>query len=185
MYPFVCKIHFAIFLKVKNLLKSPPLVDEVTRLGGGCHTANEDETIGERVAKALIRAGAESGDFFDSSLYTHIQTYSHIPDTEITHPGHSGSSLVAQKVKNLPVIQDNHVESLGREDSLKKEMATHSSILSWRIPWTEEPGGLQPMGSESDTAERLLRHSQPWVQFPDSPLEAAKAPAFAALRNKA
>ena len=41
------------------------------------------------------------------------------------------------------------------------------------------------MGSESDTAERLLRHSQPWVQFPDSPLEAAKAPAFAALRNKA
>ena len=119
MYPFVCKIHFAIFLKVKNLLKSPPLVDEVTRLGGGCHTANEDETIGERVAKALIRAGAESGDFFDSSLYTHIQTYSHVPDTEITHPGHSGSSLVAQKVKNLPAIQETQVQSLSQEDPLE------------------------------------------------------------------
>ena len=81
-------------------------------------------------------------------LYTHIQTYSHIPDTEITLPRHSGSSLVAQKVKNLPVIQENHIGSLGREDSLKKEMATHSSILAWRILWTEEPGGLQPMGSQ-------------------------------------
>ena len=91
---------------------------------------------------------------------------------------------MAQKVKTLPVIQENHVDSLGLEDSLKKEMATHSSILSWRIPWTEEPGGLQPMGSESDTAERLLRHAQPWVQFPDNPLEVAKAPAFASLRTK-
>ena len=80
--------------------------------------------------------------FFDSLLYTHIQTYSQVPDTEITLPRHSGSSLVAQKVKNLPVIQENHVESLGLEDSLKKGMATHSTILSWRIPWTEEPGGL-------------------------------------------
>ena len=75
--------------------------------------------------------------FFDSLLYTHIQTYSQVPDTEITLPRHSGSSLVAQKVKNLPVIQENHVESLGLEDSLKKEMATHSSIFAWEIQQTE------------------------------------------------
>ena len=52
-------------------------------------------------------------------------------------------SLVAQMVKNLPAMQETWVRSLGREDPLEKEMATHSSILTWRIPWTEEPGGLQ------------------------------------------
>ena len=49
-------------------------------------------------------------------------------------------------VKNLPVKQETHVQSLGQEDPLEKKMATHSSILAWRIPWTEEPGGLQSMG---------------------------------------
>ena len=48
-------------------------------------------------------------------------------------------------VKNLPAIQETQVLSLGREDALEKEMATDSSILAWRIPWTEEPGGLQSM----------------------------------------
>ena len=56
------------------------------------------------------------------------------------------ASLVAQMVKNLPAIQDTQVWSLSWEDPLEKEMATHSSILSWRIPWTEEPGGLQSWG---------------------------------------
>ena len=55
-------------------------------------------------------------------------------------------TLVAQMVKNLPEIQETWVQSLGQKDPLEKEMATHSSILSWRIPWTEEPGGLQSMG---------------------------------------
>ena len=50
-------------------------------------------------------------------------------------------------VKNLPAVQETLVRSLGWEDPLDKEMATHSSILVWRIPWTEEPGGLQSMGS--------------------------------------
>ena len=58
------------------------------------------------------------------------------------------ASLVAQSVKNLPAVQEIRVRSVGREDPLEKEMATHSSILSWRIPWTEEPGGLQSMGSQ-------------------------------------
>ena len=50
-------------------------------------------------------------------------------------------------VKNLPVIQETQVQSLGREDPLDKGMATHSSILAWRIPWTEQPGGLQSTGA--------------------------------------
>ena len=63
--------------------------------------------------------------------------------------GHTGLrwvSLVAQMVKNLPVMQETGVRSLGQEDALEKGMATHSSILAWRIPETEEPGGLQSMG---------------------------------------
>ena len=56
------------------------------------------------------------------------------------------ASLVAQMVKHLPAIWETQVRSLGWEDLLEKRMATHSSILAWRIPWTEEPGGLQSMG---------------------------------------
>ena len=52
------------------------------------------------------------------------------------------ASLIAQSVKNLPAMQETQVQFLGREDALEKEMATHSSILTWRIPWTEEPGRL-------------------------------------------
>ena len=59
-----------------------------------------------------------------------------------------GASLVAQMVKNLPAKQETRVRSLGQEDPLEKGMATHSSILAWRIPWTEEPGGLPFMGSQ-------------------------------------
>ena len=56
--------------------------------------------------------------------------------------------LVAQTVKRLPAMWETQVGSLGQEDPLKKEMATHSSILAWKIPWTEEPGRLQSMGSQ-------------------------------------
>ena len=59
--------------------------------------------------------------------------------------------LVAQMLKNLPAMQETQVHSLGWEDPLEKGMATHSSILAWRIPWTEEPGGLQSMGLQSQT----------------------------------
>ena len=55
---------------------------------------------------------------------------------------------VAQTVKNLPAMQEIWVRSLGREDPLEKEMATHSSILAWKIPWTKDTGGLQSMGSQ-------------------------------------
>ena len=76
------------------------------------------------------------------------------------HPGSPGStpsmgtkntlwaSLVAQRLKRLPAMRETWVRSLGREDLLEKEMATHYSILAWRIPWTEEPGGLYSTGSQ-------------------------------------
>ena len=57
-------------------------------------------------------------------------------------------SLVAQMVQNLPAMRDTRVQSLGQEDPLEEEMATHSRILAWRTPWTEEPGGLQSMRSQ-------------------------------------
>ena len=58
---------------------------------------------------------------------------------------HPKAVFVAQSVKSLPAMQETRVWFLGREDPLEKEMATHSSILAWRIPWTEEPGRLQSM----------------------------------------
>ena len=61
---------------------------------------------------------------------------------------------MAQQFKNPPAMQDTQgmqVQSLGQEDPLEEEMATHSSILAWEIPWTEEPGGLRFMGSQSQT----------------------------------
>ena len=58
------------------------------------------------------------------------------------------ASLVAQRLKRLPATRETWVRSLGREDPLEKEMAIHSSILAWRIPWMEEPGGLQSTGSQ-------------------------------------
>ena len=60
----------------------------------------------------------------------------------------SRASLVAQMVKNLPIIRETWVLFLGWEDPLEKGVATHSSVLAWRIPWTVEPGGLQSMGSQ-------------------------------------
>ena len=70
------------------------------------------------------------------------------------------ASLVAQMVKNLLAMREIHVQSLGQEDPLEEGMATHSSVLAWRIPWTEEPGGLQSTRSrrvKSNTQERQQR----------------------------
>ena len=55
---------------------------------------------------------------------------------------------MAQTVKSLPAMQETRLRSLGQEDPLEKEMATHSSTLAWKIPWMEEPGGLQFLGSQ-------------------------------------
>ena len=74
-------------------------------------------------------------------------------------PYSRGASLVAQTGKNLHPKQEMRVQSLGQEDPLEKGLATHSSILAWKIPWTEEPGRLKYMGS--DTTEQLT-HLRPF-----------------------
>ena len=61
---------------------------------------------------------------------------------------HSSTSLITRLEKNLPAMQETWVQFLGREDPLEKKMAIHSSILAWKIPWTEEPGRLQSTGSQ-------------------------------------
>ena len=81
-------------------------------------------------------------------LTVHSSPWHPVP---VTYSGFLLASLVAQTVKNLPAMQETQVQSLGQEDSLEKEMAAHSSILAWRIPWREEPGRLQSMGSQSWT----------------------------------
>ena len=78
-------------------------------------------------------------------------------------------SIIAQSVKSLPEMQETQVRFLSWEDPLEQEMATPSSILVWRIPWTEEPGGLQSMGSQLDTNERLSTHTHiVFIYFPSS-----------------
>ena len=72
---------------------------------------------------------------------------------------HIGASPIAQSVKNPPAMWETQVQFLGWEDLLEKEMASHSSIFTWKTPWTEEPGGLQSMGSQvSDTTQQLNHH---------------------------
>ena len=66
----------------------------------------------------------------------------------LDHKISSEASLVAQMVKHLPAVRETRVQSLGCEDPLEKEMATHSSTLAWKIPWTKEPGRLESMGSQ-------------------------------------
>ena len=61
-------------------------------------------------------------------------------------------------VKNLPAMQQTEVRSVDQKDPLEQEMATHSSILAWQIPWTREPGGLQSMGPQRDTTEHVHLH---------------------------
>ena len=74
--------------------------------------------------------------------------------------------MVAQMLKNLPAMLETQVQSLGQEDPLERGMATHSSILAWRIPWTEEPGGLRPWGHK----ELDMTGRQTNTHLPHSPL---------------
>ena len=87
-----------------------------------------------------------------SNKSTHVTIYGKITGTEILEIisvlNILRASLVAQRLKRLPTMQETWVRSLGWEDPLEKEMAIHSSILAWRIPSTEEPGGLQSTGSQ-------------------------------------
>ena len=76
---------------------------------------------------------------------------------------------MAQTIMNMPAAQQTWVQSLGQEDPLEKGMATHSSIIAWRIPWTEEPGGLQSIGSQrvrQDKATNRLIVQTRWKEVP-------------------
>ena len=91
---------------------------------------NETYDLIEHGERSYAGAEVETGNFCYSS------------------PHKVRTSLVAQMVKHLPIVRETRVESLGREDLLEKEMATHSSILAWKISWMEDPGRLQSMGSQ-------------------------------------
>ena len=82
-----------------------------------------------------------SSTWVTQTLALHLSTTS-----LLLSPIFGWASLMAQTVKNLPAMQEIRVRFLGQEDPLEKEMVTHSSILAWKISWTEEPGGLQSMG---------------------------------------
>ena len=71
-------------------------------------------------------------------------------------------------LKNLPVTQEMQIQSLGQEDLLEKDMATHSSILAWRIPWIEDPGGLQSMGLQMVRHTEATLHTHPWSYLPEA-----------------
>ena len=75
---------------------------------------------------------------------------------------------MAQRLKRLPPMRETQVRSLGRKDPLEKEMATHSCILAWKIPWTEEPGGLQSMESQSVGHDQVTEHIHTQTQGSES-----------------
>ena len=91
---------------------------------------------------------------------------------------------MAQTVKNLPAMWGTQVQFLGQEDLLQKETETHSSMLAWKIPWTEESGGLQSMGcKESNATEQLTLHFNEWDKRTDILLNANKEVFFLSLLN--
>ena len=100
------------------------------------------------VTQCDTKLGAQGGDFKEKS-HEKLQIFT-------SHQLSLRASLVAQTVKKPSTIQETWVQFLVWEDSLEEGMATHSSILAWRIPWTEEPGGYSPWGhKESDATEQL------------------------------
>ena len=94
----------------------------------------------------MIDNSVNSDNSVWSIVIDHVLVSSVQQSESVTHI--SRTSLGAQMVKNLSAMQETEVQSLGQEDTLQKGMATHSSILAWKIPWTEEPGWLQFMGSQ-------------------------------------
>ena len=84
--------------------------------------------------------------FFMEEILLHHYILTKLENREVIFV--TKTSLVAQTVKRLPKMREIWIQSLGQKDPLEKEMATHSSTLAWKIPWTEEPGGLQTMGSQ-------------------------------------
>ena len=127
-----------------------------------------------RISKAFLFILLQQSDLECTSAKINLRNllalgWSHLKDWDLGQQLCFGvrhlvqwASLVAQMVKNLPAIRETSVRFLDWEDPLEKEMATHSSILAWRIPWTEEPGGLQSIGSQRvghNWSDLVLFHS--------------------------
>ena len=94
-----------------------------------------------------------------------IPRWGRSPGEGIGYPlQYSWASLVAQRLKRLPAMWETWVQSLGREDPLEEGMATHASILAWRIPWTEEPVELQSTGSQRVRHDLVTEHSHSLIQ---------------------
>ena len=91
------------------------------------------------------------------------------------------ASLIVQSVKNLSAMQETQVKFLGQEDPLEKEIATHSIILAWRIPWTEEPSRLQSMGSQESDMTQRLNHLKPRIWGRDLLGKVTQGPAWLQL----
>ena len=130
--------------EIKNTLEgiNSTISERISELEDKMVKITSDE---QNKLKRMKRTKDSLRDLWENIKHTNIQMIGVPEDCSL-------SSLpnlpVAQMGKNLPAIQETWVRSLGREDPLEKEMATHSSILAWRIPWTEEPEGLQSTGSQ-------------------------------------
>ena len=124
-----------------SLLSLPPFLPHPTRLGH------------QRAPPGLpvLHCGFPKASVLThGSVYTSVLLSQLTPRSQLTPPSpEQVTSLVAQTVKRLPTVRQTWVRSLDQEDPLEKEMATHSSTLAWEIPWTEEHGRLQSMGSQS------------------------------------
>ena len=111
-----------------------------------------DRGAWQATVQGVIKSRTRLSDFI--SLLQNLVLWFSVLCFEICFQHNIKAFLVAQMVKNLPTMQDTRVQSLGRENPLEKGMATHSSILAWRVPWTEEPGDYSPWDhKESDMTE--------------------------------
>ena len=115
-----------------------------------CHHFYASDAVCKKLYKGVtIRKPGSLGASEEAGYLCPLATSVHIPPAHKRHTPHpSRASLVAQMVKNLCAMQETQVHSLGAEDPLEKGMTAHSNVLAWRIPWTEEPCGLQSMGSQ-------------------------------------
>ena len=124
-FGIVNKAEKDVFLELSCFFNDP--ADVANLISGSSAFYKTSLNIWKFTVHVLLKPGLENFEHYFTSVW---------------------SSLVAQRLKCLPGMQETWVRSLGREDPLEKEMATHSSTLAWRIPWREEPGRLQSMGSQ-------------------------------------
>ena len=132
---------------VALLVKTPPakagdirFTDSISALGRSPRGGH-----GNPLWYSCLKNPMDRGDW-QATVYRAAKSWTLLKWHSMHTPGSSRASVVAQSLKNSPVMQETWVQTLGRKDPLEKEMTTHSSILAWEIPWTEETGGLQLTG---------------------------------------